>query len=177
MLSNVYLVRIGARNPVIHHWLRRFFRENADQILSQSFKSAEKHVVRISEEVVEAEGVVTDSGAANSAYRLFGNVRNISLAVVNLLRQYLDQSIESIVIDTEIQGVSNGTFETDLAVFGYPGELRVLRHLWATHDNTMRRRSPKGSGSHQEQGDESTLWAEEFVANDSQFHELMERIS
>src|SRR5207253_7780594 len=63
--------------------------EEADQILSQSFKSADKHVVRISEEVVEAKGVVTDSSAANSAHCLFGYVRNVSPAVVNLLRQHL----------------------------------------------------------------------------------------
>ena len=70
-----------------------------------------KHVFRVSEEVVEAKGVVTDSGAANSAHCLFGYVRNVSLPVVNLLRQHLDQNIESFVVGTEIQGVSGGTLE------------------------------------------------------------------
>ena len=96
--------------------------EEADQILSQSFKSAEKYVVRISEHVVETEGIVADSGAANSAHCLFGNVRNVSPVVVNLLGQHLDQNIESFVVDTEIQEVSNATYKTEPSVLAHPGD-------------------------------------------------------
>jgi hypothetical protein len=47
----------------------------------------------------------------------------------------------------------------------------------ATRDDTTRRRTPMGFALHQEQGDESTLWAEEFGADDSPLRELMGRIS
>src|SRR2546426_4591321 len=85
--------------------------EEGDQIPPQSFKSAEKHVVGISEHLIEAEGIVADPGAANYAHCVFGNARNVSLAVVKTLRQHLDQNIESLVVDTEIQEVSNTTFK------------------------------------------------------------------
>ena len=94
--------------------------KEGNQIVSQSFLSADKHVVRISEEMVEAEGVITDPAATNSAHRLFGYVRNISPSVVNLFGQHLDQKIESFVVGSEIQGVSGGAYETEVSVIAHP---------------------------------------------------------
>ena len=121
MLSGVHLIRTEHVIPQCIGCCADSI-EEADQILSQTFKSADKHIVRFSKKVVETKGVVSDSGAANAADRLFRYVRNIFLTVVNLLWQHLDQSIESVVIDAEVQCVSGGTFETDLSIFTHPGD-------------------------------------------------------
>src|SRR5688572_26726654 len=115
MLRNIFLVRT-------EHVIPQFIGcgadplEEGDQILLQSFNPAEKHVVRVPEHLehlIEAERIVGDSAAPNSTHRVFVNVGNVSPAVVNLLRQQIDQSIESFVIDTEIQSVSNATFKSE----------------------------------------------------------------
>src|SRR5687768_15065855 len=106
MLRNILLVRT-------EHVIPQFIGcgadplEEGDQILLQSFNPAEKHVVRVPEHLIEAERIVGDSAAPNSTHCVFVNVGNVSPAVVNLLRQQIDQSIESFVIDAEIQNVSN----------------------------------------------------------------------
>ena len=75
--------------------------EKMDQVGSQPFLAAEKTSSSISEKLIETESVVSHTGSAHLAYRVPSNVWNISRAVVYRVRQFFDESIESIVIDTE----------------------------------------------------------------------------
>ena len=73
-----------------------------DQVRSQTFLPAEKHFVSISEQVIETESVVSHASSANFPQRVLSNVRNISLTIVDLVGQFLNKSVEPVVIGTKI---------------------------------------------------------------------------
>src|SRR5215467_2778502 len=92
--------------------------EKMDQVGSQTFLPAEKYVVSVPEQVIETKSIESHAGTTNFPQRVFGNVRNISFTIVDVVGQFLNKRVESVVIGTNVQSVTRRAFEFVLAVFG-----------------------------------------------------------
>ena len=73
--------------------------QKMNQVRSQTFLPAEKYFVRVSEQVIESESVISHASTANFPQGVFSNIRNISLPIVDLVGHFLNKIVEPVVIE------------------------------------------------------------------------------